>query len=65
MEIWASMFLRCSRILYCALDGVGTGGPAMLNLVHWVVTTHSLFGPWILITLTEGLVSDTQPIRFP
>ena len=65
MEIWAGMFLRCLRILYYALDEAGTGGLAMLNLVHRVVTVHSLFGPWILITLTEGLVSDTQLIRFP
>ena len=65
MEIWADMFPRCSMILYCALGGAGTGGRTILNLVCRVVTAHSLFGPWILITLTEGFISDTHPIKFP
>ena len=56
MDIWANMFPRCSRILYCALDGVGTGGPTMLNLFLLVVTTHLIFGPWMLMTFIEGLV---------
>ena len=56
MEIWADMFPRCLRILYCALDGAGAAGLAMLNLVLLVVTTHSVFGPWMLMTFTEGLV---------
>ena len=59
MEIWDDIFPRCSMILYCALGGAITGGPAMLNRVRQVVIAHSLFGPWILITLTEGFVLDT------
>ena len=69
MEIWAGMFPRCSKILYWLFDGadgVGvTGGPTMLNRALRVVTADSLFGPWILITLTEGPFSDIQPIRLP
>ena len=69
MEIWAGMFPRCSKILYWLFDGADdageTGGLAMLNRALRVVTAHSLFGPWILITLTEGSFSNIQPIRLP
>ncbi len=69
MDIWAGMFPRCSEILYRLFDGADgvdeTGGPAMLNHALRVVTAHSLSGPRILITLTEGSFSDIQPIRLP
>ena len=54
MEIWDDMFPRFSRILYCSLNGAGTGGPSMLNLALLVVTTHLVFGPWMLMTFIEG-----------
>ena len=69
MEIWAGMFPRCSKILYWLFDGADgvdeTGGPAILNHALRVMTAHSLLGPWILITLTEGSFSDIQPMRLP
>ena len=69
MDIWASMFPRCSKILYWLLDGADgadeTRGPVILNRALRVVTAHSLLGPWILITLTEGSFSDMQPMRLP
>ena len=66
MDIWAGMFQRCSKILYWLFDGADeTGGPAILNRALRVVIAHSLFGPWILITLTEGSFSDIQPMRLP
>ena len=69
MDIWAGMFPRCSKILYWLLDGADgadeTGGPAILNCALRVVAAHSLLGPQILITLTEGSFSDMQPMRLP
>ena len=69
MEIWAGMFPRCSKILYWLFDGADgadkTGGPTILNHAPRVVTAHSLLGPWIFITLTEGSFSDMQPMRLP
>ena len=69
MDIWAGMFPRCSKILYWLFDGADgvdeTGGPAILNCALRVVTAHSLLGPWILITLTEGSFLDIQPMRLP
>ena len=69
MEIWAGMFPRCSKILYWLFDGADdadeVGGLVMLNHALLVVTAHSLLGPWILITLTEGSFLDIQPIRLP
>lgn len=43
----------------------GADGATMFNRALLVVTAHSLFGPWILITLTEGSFSDIQPMRLP
>ena len=69
METWDGIFPRCSKILYWLLDGVDgadeAGGPVMLNHTFRVVTTHSLLGPWMLITFTEGSFSDMHPMRLP
>ena len=65
MDIWAYMFPRCSRMLYYDLNGVGIGGPTMLNLFLLVAIAYLVFGPWMLMTFIEGLVWDTQPMRFP
>lgn len=40
MEIWANIFQRCSRILYCVPKVASIGGPTILGRVYCVVAPH-------------------------
>lgn len=79
MQICASMFPRCSKILYYgpnggdldegAIDGGGHDGVdinrlAISSQAHQVVTTHCKYGPLMFIKLIDRPTCDMKPIRF-
>lgn len=69
MEIWPSIFPRCSKMLYCTLEGkvveTDVEGPTIFGLVHRIIIAHWLSRPLIFRIVIEDSAWDMHIIILP